>query len=571
VATALVCIRHALAQAVVFQPWQIAVDYDKLVGALGAATPNGEGVSISQVEAPEGTPGRYVPDLTWSEFTAGTDPLGQPLTLIDGTGGALNGPSGHASGTVGQYFYGNTFGLASGANQLTVFEVNDWLINQVRYSNSTAPESQIYKVQNHSWVTTASNPGAYLPALQKFDYMLEQGDAIAVVGANNNGGFNPALVHPDLLAHSYNAIVAGRSDAGHSRGVTQSFYGGGRFKPDLVAPAGVTSTATAMISSAATIMFDAASGSNADHNETIKAMLMAGATKAEFASFVDPATGQANPWDHTPTRPLDDLFGAGELNVFNSYKIWAGGQQAGSASAPAVGDKRFGWDYKDFKSDGGVGDVYYNIVIPAGSTASELSVVLAWNAKVTDLNPAPAIFSPSVALPNLNLKLFDSSGGFLGSMLSESISAVDNVEHIYATNLGPGTYTLAVSGAANWDYGLAWRTATAFDVASADFDGDGEVGGSDVLTWQRGLGTLVNATHAQGDADGDGDVDAADLAVIGGQVTGPPALAALVQSMARALASGSSLGAISLVPEPSGVLLAVIAAGALTRAARRRR
>jgi hypothetical protein len=47
-------------------------------------------------------------------------------------------------------------------------------------------------------------------------------------------------------------------------------------------------------------------------------------------------------------------------------------------------------------------------------------------------------------------------------------------------------------------------------VASADFDEDGDVDGADFLIWQRGLG--VGSTHAEGDADGDGSVDAADLA-----------------------------------------------------------
>ena len=31
-------------------------------------------------------------------------------------------------------------------------------------------------------------------------------------------------------------------------------------------------------------------------------------------------------------------------------------------------------------------DRYYNFVIPAGSTAAELSIVLAWNVQVTDTN-----------------------------------------------------------------------------------------------------------------------------------------------------------------------------------------
>lgn len=46
---------------------------------------------------------------------------------------------------------------------------------------------------------------------------------------------------------------------------------------------------------------------------------------------------------------------------------------------------------------------------------------------------------------------------------------------------------------------------------SADFDADGDVDGSDFLTWQRGFG-MENAVRADGNSDDDSDVDASDLA-----------------------------------------------------------
>lgn len=48
-------------------------------------------------------------------------------------------------------------------------------------------------------------------------------------------------------------------------------------------------------------------------------------------------------------------------------------------------------------------------------------------------------------------------------------------------------------------------------VASPDFNGDGDIDGSDFLAWQRGFGIAAGALNAEGDADGDGDVDANDL------------------------------------------------------------
>jgi hypothetical protein len=159
---------------------------------------------------------------------------------------------------------------------------------------------------------------------------------------------------------------------------------------------------------------------------------------------------------------------------------------------------------------------------------------------------------------NLNLQLYNSTTTFLGSVLDQSISTVDNVEHIYLNSLAAGTYTLKVSGAANWDYGLAWRMTTAFDEPNADFDGDGVVGGSDFLVWQRNFGTLINAANSDGDADGDGDVDTDDLNLFkAGAISTPvpPMVASLVAA----------------VPESSAALLAVVSALSLWRFGRLQR
>jgi len=75
---------------------------------------------------------------------------------------------------------------------------------------------------------------------------------------------------------------------------------------------------------------------------------------------------------------------------------------------------------------------------------------------------------------------------------------------------------------------------------SADFDTDGDVDGSDFLTWQRGLGIPAGATLAQGDANGDGAVNGADLAVWRGTF-------------------GSATAAASAVPEPAAWALALAA------------
>ena len=47
---------------------------------------------------------------------------------------------------------------------------------------------------------------------------------------------------------------------------------------------------------------------------------------------------------------------------------------------------------------------------------------------------------------------------------------------------------------------------------SADFDGDDDVDGADLLIWQRGNGMIGQTDNSNGDANGDGVVDNLDLA-----------------------------------------------------------
>lgn len=93
-------------------------------------------------------------------------------------------------------------------------------------------------------------------------------------------------------------------------------------------------------------------------------------------------------------------------------------------------------------------------------------------------------------------------------------------------------------------------TIEAVAIENADFNSDGEVDGADYLVWQRGL--LAGASLAEGDANGDMTVDNLDLAVWQQQYGTQP----IVPSVAS-------------VPEPSSVMLMLIALGMRTRGAQR--
>lgn len=545
-AVTLACSGHA---ARAFNGALTASDYPKLVAALGDDTPVGLGITIAQIEAKQGQTSKFLPDVDHEEFDSASDPNGiaTVFTVVSNISGAE--VSSHGT-SMGRSIYGNSTNssMASGANAVLLYEANDWLSNVLKTTSSAAPSTVNAKVHNLSWIgsfdTTAPTTAErwYTPhpnnvrALGKFDFQIERDDFTAVVGLGNNT--DPL---PYLMVQSYNAIAVGKANGSHSSGLTadhpQNDYGPGRSKPDIVAATGTTSLATATVSSAAAVLRGTLAGTDGDRSEPVKAILMAGASKDRFAA-----------WSRSATTPLDDVYGAGELNIFNSYKIQLGGQtDGGSSAASAPAAPSYGWDYGVL----GSGDeLYYDFEVAPGSTAAEFSILLTWNANIPNLS------SIAPSLSNLDLTLLDGDGG----VVDESVSTVDNVEHIYLKDLAAGSYTLKVAGAAASDFGLAWRMETLADMVSADFNGDSLVDGRDFSIWQRNAGTLVSAAHSQGDADGDGDVDADDLFAYESGFGDPPvsavAFAALLQ--------------LHAVPEPGSAALAVAAALAFALARRPR-
>lgn len=115
-----------------------------------------------------------------------------------------------------------------------------------------------------------------------------------------------------------------------------------------------------------------------------------------------------------------------------------------------------------------------------------------------------------------------------------------------ATALEPWTQLATIDGLAQFE--LAPQSLIVLRVApeiDADFDGDGDVDGTDFLAWQRGVGLLGDAaTNQAGNADGDDDVDGDDLAA---------------WEIQFAAAAPNSLA----IPEPAGCLLLAIGAATI--------
>jgi hypothetical protein len=464
--------------------WMSDMGFTQLKAELGSNMVTGAGVSVAQVEAEDGS-GNFMPDQTYSDFLGGAV---KTITQISQTGSG--GVSSHAT-SVGYCLYGNS-NMSPGITTVDVYEATDFLNGQLKYKYSgpaPAPAlSMTERVANFSWIGTEGSTGSDTQALRRFDYLLSQNHILATIATNNGS----SSTIPTLLTSAYNGITVGRADAQDAHGYT-SIDVAGRIAPDIVA-SGPLSTATSfttpMVASAATLLYQTAdlySNLSAARNqpEVIKAVLMAGASKTQCPN-----------WTRTPTQPLDTTYGAGELNVYNSYNLLKAGQYAASSSATV---NNAGWDYANVTSGS---NRYYYFNLTADS--APLSVMLTWDRVITNANPN--FWSPTVTVPDLNLKLFGASGFTLGSMIDSSVSAVDNVQCIYQGSLAPGRYALEVSslsGSAN--YALAWQSALTM-YPTGDFNNDGLVTAADINQLYRNFG--ANSLY---DLNGDGTVNQADV------------------------------------------------------------
>ena len=419
-----------------------AIGYTDLKAELGGATPNGAGVTVAHVEASDS--GYWLPDPTLPDLAGKTFTTHSPTGLLYSSHG----------NSVALNFYGTTSSIAGGVTNVDLWEANNWISTGLRLGTSAAPLT-LGKVSNHSFggtygAETLSN-GTLVndDAMRRLDYLIHRDDAVAVVASNNGSGSGLFPVW-DM---AFNTLVVGLSNGDHAHGLTTDTDGPGRIRPDIVAPAGQTSFATPIVSAAAAMLVGNANANNtahpgvgwdlAAHSETIRATLMAGATKTEFGGA----------WDHTTTRPLDDTYGAGELNVYRSYHIQAAGRQAASNITTVANT---GWDFNTTNAGGR--NYFFTIT---GTGAYEVTAVLSWDRIVVDGDPGAGFLASPTTLANLDLSLVDGSGMVVGTQLSLSASTVDNVELIEFTNIAPGTYAWHVtSDTTNIDYGLAWYANT---------------------------------------------------------------------------------------------------------------
>ncbi len=397
--------------------WEIG--YNELVQKYGNSLPQIDNLNIGMAEAMRN--GVWAPDES-HELLAGTRITQAIFNSV--------GNSSHAT-EVGKRFFGKD-SLLEGISDSLVFEASSWLYLVVE-NGEDPPEDLGMDLMNHSWIAnTISDPEQ---VLQRVDYMIDVYNVLQVTGVDNNPTF------PSLLANSHNAIVVGSSSGSHSLGGT-ILDGEDRQKPDIVADEVYTSYATPIVSSIAGLLISKAKEeaelNNALNTEVMKAIILAGAEKDGLPK-----------WEHSSNRPLDSVYGVGEANVFHSFDILMGGEQIQNHDEMA---NHSGWD---FGRTGEVNPIYF-IEIPKGRKG-KLSAILSWNRVIIPVGENWRQLSSYLA--NLDLSLWRSNtNGEEVELIYESRSEIDNVEHVFETDLSSGYYILEVEGRSQEvDYGLAWR------------------------------------------------------------------------------------------------------------------
>ena len=437
------------------------IDFTDLKLELGTALPDGSSVTVTQAEAPDDTTTpSWVPDISSGQFTS--------KIFNDRTPGS-DGISSHAT-SVAMRFYGSTVSAVSAVGSIDLFEAGNWVGNGFLNTGAGGPIANSIDVSttrliNHSWEAdwTTWNP----EILRRIDFLVEVDDYIQVVGMGTNSITNP------VPTNSFNAIVLGITNETIVTGTAaiDATYTSGRAKPDVVMPETTGSASAAWTSSASVLLIDYAhenpllsNGSttnrnsdtiyNAERSETIKAIIMAGADRETSGTT---NTGNADITDYRAdgkqtTNGLDTRFGAGQLNIYNSYHILDGGEQD-STEDSGTNISNMGFDYD--ASFGGLNSsnsvATYNFATSA-AIGQKLKASLVWNIEVTS--------KTSDNFYDLDLQLIDVTGG--SSVIASSTSTIDNTENLWENLQSNRSYQLKVIAGSTqsdfeWDYALAWQ------------------------------------------------------------------------------------------------------------------
>jgi hypothetical protein len=398
---------------------------------------DGSGIRVAQPEA------GYDQVTNW-EVNPGavSRPIGF-LTYISTNGSttvfpnSLSSESSHAD-HVGNNFYGMPNGVATNVVHADNYDADYF------YNSIVDPTPYFLSNINDPIVNQSFTFGSLAASDQEtvdsaYDNYAVEFKTLFVSAVDNGGN-----VHAP--GTSYNCIGVGVSDGSSSYGPT---IDNGRCKPDIIAPDGTTNGATSFstpyVAGAAAVLMQAAlrGDGGSDTNSAadmrmIKAFLLNGAIK--------PAD-----WTNNSPSPLDTRYGAGVLNIFNSYEQLADGKHGYIVSTTvSTGDAHpptgaagtigvlSGWDFNTNTSSSGndaVNHYFFNVTNGVNNATFTATITLAWN--------RPQSLSPQIhsGINNLDLFLYNAANS---NLVAASTSVVDNVQHIFIPKLAQGRYDLQV-------------------------------------------------------------------------------------------------------------------------------
>lgn len=552
------------------------VGFTKLQADLGATLPTGAGVVVSQVEASVIVDGQqtWVPDPSNGDFT------GKSITQIYAAPAGLF--SGHAT-AIGQDFYGNTISTSPGINAISVYWANRWIVEDFLWPSGTRrPLYSTSRIVNHSWVGATNNADSEL--LRRLDWVVETDDMLQVVSHAANGVANG---NP-LFSSAFNVIAVGRSadtaNTGSAAvntalGALDSTYIAGRARPDVVAPADSPSTAAGLVSSLVALLVQTGHANlaspsytnraglvirNAERTEVIKAALMAGADRVT-ANTIAPNLGlyRDSPANQT-SNGLDLRYGAGQVNIRNSYWIMAGGEQDSTEDGGTGTTTARGFDFDPAFGGSAGANSTASYPLPMSATPQLLTTSLVWN---IDINGGTqTVFNNYATFRDLALSVMDVSNPANPVTVYTSQSTTENTENAWLV-IPPGAqYELQVtrgSGSAfSWRYAIAWQLLP-------DTDADGAYDQQDnCIDVPNGPMSSDAGGHSQLDGDGDrygnacdadlnntGLVTSIDISIMRSVINAADPVAdlngsGLVNSSDYLIARGS----LNLAPGPSGLV-----------------
>ncbi|MBM4197446.1 MAG: hypothetical protein FJ197_10210 [Gammaproteobacteria bacterium] len=501
------------------------VGFTKLQQELGAGTPTGAGVVVSQVEAAVTVKGQ----LTWYPDIGNVQFAGKTITDVSNAPDGIY--SGHAT-SVGTVFYGNTGSVAPAIDTIASYYASTWLGGEFLWATGVQrPDSSASRIVNHSWVGDGTTSNAEIHA--RVDWVVENDDQLHVTGMNNNIGANTR----PLMGNSYNVLAIGRSDGLHQTGsfAVDAVYTGTRAKPDLVVPAGSTSNAAPGASAIAALLVQTGHGNpslsvspaytnraglsiyNAERTEVLRAALMAGAERvtrntstANLGIYRDVAGNQT-------ANGLDRRYGAGQVNAYNSYQMIAAGERNSSEDGGGSAGAR-GFDYDPAFGGSAGSNTTATYPLPAATGPQLLTASLVWNLEIH--GGTQNTFNATATYRDLNLSLIDTAND--NGVVASSQSTIDGTENLWLVVPAGAQYALRVSRAVatnfNYDFAIAWQLLT-------DTDGDGAHDGQDncigrvngpILRDRSGFSQRDSDNDGYGnvcdaDLDNNGTVNAADL------------------------------------------------------------